>query len=247
MDWGKIVHFLQWPLSVKWVVLTPGTGKRCMAGTGGHIALGLSLPQRQQWPLGRGEGGRRDTRSAPPIYLPKRFGDRHRQGMSGRRHPMQGYSSGYRDICPQKMLLAYPWHQQILPGAWRGGKRDLGIKWAASPWEWGPGFGFVGNACLRTGDGPWWVSPLPAAPLAPLCLHLAGILLFLSFSFQCPAVLVVLGGRKKKKSNLLRSTGWKSFSEPLHNFNQTTILYPIKGGFARGVGGHFAVAFPRGQ
>lgn len=67
--------------------------------------------------IGAREGGRRDTRSAPPIYLPKRFGDRHRQGMSGRRHPMQGYSSGYRDICPQKMLLAYPWHQQILPGA----------------------------------------------------------------------------------------------------------------------------------
>lgn len=46
------------------------------------------------------------------------------------------------------------------------------------------------------------VSPLPGAPLTPLHLRLAGILLFLSFSFQCPAVFEVkiccLGGKKKK-------------------------------------------------
>ena len=42
------------------------------------------------------------------------------------------------------------------------------------------------------------VSPLPGAPLTPLRLRLSGILLFLSFSFQCPAVFLVLGGKKKK-------------------------------------------------
>lgn len=40
-----------------------------MAGTGGHIALGLSLPQRQQWPLGRG----RVAGGTHALLLPSTF------------------------------------------------------------------------------------------------------------------------------------------------------------------------------
>jgi len=79
---------------VKQVVLTPRTGKRCMAGTGGHVALGPSSPQRQQWLLGWREGGRWDKRSAPPACLPKRFGDRHRQGKSEGDNPHGGAAVG---------------------------------------------------------------------------------------------------------------------------------------------------------
>lgn len=39
---------------MKWVVLTPGTGKRCMAGNGGHIALGFSLPRGSSGHRGEG-------------------------------------------------------------------------------------------------------------------------------------------------------------------------------------------------
>lgn len=76
-------------------------------------------------------------------------------------------------------------------------EKASGCQVAASLQEWVPGFGLMGGAHLHTRDGPWQGVTAAGCSLTPLRVCLSGILLFLVFLFQCPAVLVVLGKKKK--------------------------------------------------
>lgn len=151
---------------MKWVVLTPGTGKRCMAGADGHVALGLSLPQRRQWLFGWRGGWQEGHKLCSLSGLVTGTDETRQEGDT----PRGGTAVGTGIFAHRRCSSPTCGTREPCQGPDLVGKGNWVLQ-AASTWAWVPGFGLVGDACRRTRGGPWQgVTAAGCSPDPPLSL-----------------------------------------------------------------------------